>query len=511
MSEYGIVYLVGAGPGEPDLISVKGLNVIKIANVIIYDNLIDKRLLSYAPLNCELIYVGKKASNHTLSQKQINQLLIEKAKTNKVVVRLKGGDPFIFGRGGEEALVLMDEAISFEVIPGIPAAVGASAYAGIPLTHRNIASSVAFVTGHEADNKSESSINWEHLSKSCDTIVFYMAVSNLSLIVEKLIVNGRAGDTPVAIINNGTLSKQKVIIANLNNIIDKANEYNIKPPSLILVGDVVNLRDKLNWFEKKPLSSKRIMITRNSEVNNSLSYILSNLGAEVIEFSTIQIAKIENNAVFAKVIKNIDKYDWIIFTSQNAVKIFFESIFEMEYDIRILKDTKIASIGSVTTEYLNKYYIIPDVQPIDFVSENIINAIKGKDDINNKNILIPRSSIGRESIVTELKHEGAIVDDIPIYNTELPEYSIEIINSIKQRIIDKEIDWVTFTSSSTVDNYIKLLSNEFIKDHLNKVRYASIGPITSNTMKKYGLKVDLEASTNTIQGIVEKLLHEENK
>ncbi|MCP5003127.1 MAG: uroporphyrinogen-III C-methyltransferase, partial [Planctomycetes bacterium] len=368
-----IVYLVGAGPGDPGLITVKGMSCIKKADVVVYDYLVSKSLLKNVRRDAEIIYVGKKGSSHTMEQEDINQLLADKAKENKIVTRLKGGDPYVFGRGGEEGIVLKEQNIPFEVVPGITAAIATPAYAGIPVTHRSYTSTFGLITGHEDPTKDQSEIDWERLSTGIGTLTFYMGIKNLPNIVEQLTSHGRSPDTPAAVIRWGTTTSQKTVVGTLANIVEKAKD--IKPPAITIVGDVVKLRDQLNWFETRPLFGKTIVVTRSRDQASEFSDMLFDLGAEVIEFPVISITGPDNFEPLDKEIKDLGSTDWIIFTSVNGVDSFFQRIFDLGGDVRDLKGVRICSIGPATTERVKEFHVKVDCQPPKYVAESVVDTL----------------------------------------------------------------------------------------------------------------------------------------
>jgi uroporphyrinogen III methyltransferase/synthase len=361
--EKGKVFIVGAGPGDPKLITVKGQEAIQEADILVYDYLANPRLVAEASSETELIYVGKKAGNHTYSQEEINDIIVQKAKEGKVVTRLKGGDPFIFGRGGEEAEYLRENGVEFEIVPGITSPISVPAYAGIPLTHRDFNSSVAFVTGHEDPTKNESNMDWEKLSTATGTIVFLMGVGNLPNIVEQLKKHGRDAETPVALIRWGTKPEQETVAGNLNNIVQKVKEAGLKPPAITIVGEVVQLRDKLRWFDNKPLFGKRVLVTRSRTQASRLSKQLYELGAEPVECPAIKIVEPENFNPLDEALINADGYDWIVFTSVNGVKGVVNRLKELDKDVRVIGDAKICAIGSKTAEEIENSGLKVDYVP----------------------------------------------------------------------------------------------------------------------------------------------------
>lgn len=495
----GKVYLVGAGPGDPGLITRKGLECIKKADVLIYDYLASPILLQYAPKRAEVIYVGKKGSDHTLPQDKINSLIKEKAKKGFIVTRLKGGDPFIFGRGGEEAEVLIKAQIPFEVVPGVTSAIAAPAYAGIPLTHREFTSTVAFVTGHEDPTKKRSSIEWEALAKGIGTIVFLMGVKNLPHITNSLIGHGMNPDTPTALIRWGTTHKQTVVDGTLDNIVDRVREVGLKPPAIIVVGQVVSLRKTMKWFENKPLAGKKIVITRARGQASKLATLFSELGAECLECPTIKIVPTDNWKPLDNAIENILLYDWLIFTSVNGVSFFFERLFAKGKDTRALGNLKIAVIGPATEKRLFDFGIKSDIVPESYRAESIIEAFT-KEDIKSKKILLPRAKDARAVLPLELTNLGAVVDEIEIYCAEKEFFNVD---ALLQQLEKKSIDLVTFTSSSTVKNFRSLIPDEKFDSLMQDVTIASIGPITTDTAKQLGFNVHITAKSFTIEGLCE--------
>ena len=498
MSKKGKVYLVGAGPGDPGLITIKGLKVLEKADTVIYDYLANPELLSYCREDVELIYVGKKGGNHTMSQEEINKLLAKKALEGKLVVRLKGGDPFLFGRGGEEIEELIKHGIPFEVIPGVTSAIAVPAYAGIPVTHRNFTSTLAIVTGHEAEGKRESKIDFSALAK-LGTLIFLMGVKNLPHIVENLIKEGKSQDTPCAVIQWGTTPKQKVATGTLENIVDKVAEAGITAPAIIVVGEVVSLREKLKWFETKPLFGKRILVTRTREQSSKLKEALVELGAQVFEVPTIKVEYILNGETLTK-LKELPRYDWLVFTSENGVIAFFSALAKLDLDLRFIANQKIAVIGPGTESALKKYFIKPDLRPEkDYTQEGLLAAFSLVD-LKGKRVLLIRAKVARDVLPKGLAELGANVEILPIYETKLPEESKEKL----VLILRQGVDVITFTSSSTVENFFKLLEGTEVK--LSKVLFAVIGPITANTLRQYGFEPEIIAKENTIQGLVSAIL-----
>ncbi len=491
----GKVYLVGAGPGDPGLLTLKAKKVLEEADVVIYDYLANKRFLNFCKEATEKIYVGKKGGAHTLPQEEINKLLVKKAKEGKTVVRLKGGDPFLFGRGGEEAEALVEEGIPFEVIPGITSAIAVPAYAGIPVTHRNYTSTLAIITGHEAEGKEESKIDFSALAK-IGSLVFLMGVKNLPYIVKRLIEEGKSPDTPVAVIQWGTLSKQKTAEGTLENIEERVKEKGITAPAIIIVGEVVKLREKFNWFETKPLFGKKIIVTRTREQASKLVEKLEDLGADCYEIPTIKIEPIKDEKI-TETLNQISRYDWIVFTSQNGVSVFFKHLWKLSKDLRALGKSKIAVIGKATKKALEAFGVFPEVFPQkDYTQEGLVSAFSNLD-IRGKLILIPRAKEARDVLPEKLKEFGAKVEVLPIYETKPCEESKEEL----KKALEEGIDIITFTSSSTVKNFFKLLDKNW-EGALKNAVFASIGPITSETLRKFGFEPHIEAEEYTIEGLV---------
>lgn len=499
------VYLTGAGPGDAKLITVKGLEVIKRADCILYDYLVNPDLLKFARSDCKLIYAGKKAAAHTLPQDKINQLLLKQARLHNIVVRLKGGDPFIFGRGAEEALYLKKNKIDFEVVPGVTSAIAVATYAGIPLTVRTENSTVGFITGNEDPAKNDSNINWPALAKALGTMVFLMGIGNLEKIVQKLIESGKPPKTPVAIIRWGTTAKQKTITGNLKNIVRVAKKNKIAPPAIIIVGEVVKFRKNLNWFEKRPLLGKGVVVTRTREQASALSEKLTDLGAQVIEIPVIKILSLKVDQQLREVFLQTE-YDWVFFTSQNGVGEFAQFLNRAGKDSRIFGRAKVCAIGSETAKSLAAIGIKPDYVPAQFCAEAIVKHFSrlssgnppsaGKAD----SALILRAKQARDVLPDGLKRLGFKVKVIDLYDT-CPEKE----SALKLReCLKRGVDLVTFASSSSVKNFVELLGKDY-RRLLKGTSLVSIGPVTSSTIREYGLKVNKEARVYTIDGLVEAI------
>jgi uroporphyrinogen III methyltransferase/synthase len=501
-----IVYLVGSGPGDPGLITVKGLECIKKADVIVYDYLVNSVLLRNARKDVELIYVGKKGNQHTMEQDDINQLLVDKAMENKIVTRLKGGDPYVFGRGGEEAIVLKENNILFEVVPGITAAIASPNYAGLPVTHRTYTSTFGLITGHEDPTKDQSDVDWEKLSTGLGTLTFYMGIKNLPNIVNQLVKYGRSKDTPVAVIRWGTTAQQKTVTGTLSTIVEIAKD--IKPPAITIVGEVVNLRDQLNWFESRPLFGKTIIVTRSRDQASEFSEQLIELGANVLEYPTINITSPDDFGPLDRELGNLDSTDWLIFTSVNGVDAFFNRIFELGRDVRDLKGVKICSIGPSTTERIKGFHVSIDCQPPKYVAESVVEALKKIEEIKGKRFLMPRTDIARSYIPEELEKMGAEVSDIIAYKTVL---ATDGDNIVLDKLKDGEVDIVTFTSASTVKNFVKIIGEDNLSAFKNNVQFASIGPITNESAEEMDIEISIKAEEYTIPGLVQAIVENVNK
>jgi uroporphyrinogen III methyltransferase/synthase len=498
-----IVYLVGSGPGDVNLLTIRACDLIKTCDVLIYDYLVDKSIISLASDSCEKIYVGKSGANHTLEQKDINRLIVEKALERRMTVRLKGGDPFIFGRGGEEALFCREKNINFEIVCGISSAYAVPAFAGIPVTHRGISSSVAFITGHEDPSKQESDIRWDRIASGAQTLVFLMGVKNLPYISSRLIENGLSANTPAAVIQNGCRPNQITITGTLFDIAEKVRSAKVSPPCIIIVGDVVSLRSNLNWFETKPLFGKRIIVTRSREQASNLVKNLTDLGADVIEFPSIKIIPVDRNSSIDFAIKKIDQYNWVIFTSVNGVRSFFNYIYNSGFDARIFKGTKIAAIGTATSSEMRSYGILPDLVPEKFTVEDLGKALHDTDEIKDRRFLLLRADIAPENFAVYLRENGALeVNDLTVYRT-VPETP-----DLYERFSDdmlRKVDLVTFTSSSTVKNFAAILKDSGIKSFAG-IKAAAIGPVTAKTALELGFDLKITSSTHTIDGLAENIV-----
>jgi len=497
-----MVYLVGAGPGDPGLITAKGLAVLRRAQVVVYDQLASPELLKEAPAAAEIIYVGKKAGAHAVPQEGINDLLVARAKAGLTVVRLKGGDPFVFGRGGEEAEELARAGIPFEVVPGVTAAVAVPAYAGIPVTHRRYTTLVTFITGHEDPAKEASTIPWEALGKNPGTLVFLMGVKNLPEICRQLVEKGRDSRTPAAVIERGATLAQRTVTGTLADIAQVAREAEIKPPAILVVGGVVELRQTLKWWETRPLWGKTVVVTRSRQQASKLVELLAAAGARCLEVPTLEIGPPDDFGPLDAALKSLFQYQWVVFTSANGVEAFMGRLFQEGQDVRALGGAKIAAIGPATAESLRAYGLTADVVPHAFKAEVLLEALSPLVTTGSK-MLLARAQIAREVLPQGLMRLGAKVDVAPVYKSRSPH---EIPPEAETALQEGRVDILTFTSSATVHNFVKLLGQERFQTLAAKATVASIGPITSATLKEYGITPQIEPKDYTIPALVEAIV-----
>lgn len=499
----GKVYLVGAGPGDAGLITVKGKECLERADVVFYDYLANPDLLKYVPTAAERIYVGRRGRGRYQNQADINRLLIERAQAGRIVVRLKGGDPFVFGRGGEEAEAVAAAGVEFEVVPGVTAAVAVPAYAGIPVTHRTMASTVTIVTGHEDAEKPSPMLEWPKLAAASGTLVFMMGMKNLSTIVANLLSEGRAPATPVALVRWGTRAEQRTIVGSLLDIVGKAEAARFEPPTVIIIGDVVRLREQLNWFEKRPLFGKRVMTTRAHEQVGEFSQLLMAYGAEPVELPTILLIPPATWKAVDEAVGRINRYDWLILTSVNGVKPFMQRVQASGKDARAFASLRIGCIGPRTAQELAQYGLKADVIPAEYQAEGIIAAL-ATEGVRDRRVLIPRAEVAREILPDQLRELGAHVDVVPVYRTIIPNVDVE---PFTRQFQEGRIDVVTFTSSSTVRNFVELFGGAEPARHLvAQSVIACIGPITAKTAEDYGLAVSIMPAENTVPALAEAII-----
>jgi uroporphyrinogen III methyltransferase/synthase len=496
----GHVYLVGAGPGSLDLVTLRAVTLIERAEVLVYDYLCNPALLDWAPDSSEKIYAGKTASAHTLTQDEINALLVEKARAGKTVVRLKGGDPYVFGRGGEEGIALAQAGIPFEVVPGVSSAIAAPAYAGIPVTHRNVAAQVTFITGHEDPTKPESMIDWAQLARLNGTKVFLMGVERLREIAEQLQAHGAAAGTPVALVRWGTTARQETITGTLATIADLVEQRQFKPPAVMVVGDVVNLRAELNWFEKLPLLGQRVVVARSRRQAGSLSRKLMRLGADVLEIPTIRIVPREPSAAQREKLATFGRhFDWLIFSSPNGVERFFNLLESDGIDIRALGSVKIAALGPATSASIRKLQLRVEIQPAIYTSEALAAAFS-EVEVKGQRFCIPQGSLADPALAHELEGRGAIIEPWILYETQ-PE--TEDVQGSRTRYLHEGAHWVVFTSASTVENWHRLKITPTAG--APAPRAVSIGPVTTAKLRQLGYENSVEAPVQTLTSIVETI------
>jgi uroporphyrinogen III methyltransferase/synthase len=486
------VYLVGAGPGDPDLITWKGRKLLACADSVLYDHLANEHLLELTRQDCERIYVGKKKAVRAYPQEEICAMMIERARRGLTVVRLKGGDPFIFGRGGEELEALADAGISFEVVPGVTSPLGIAAYSGVPLTHRAHTKLVTFVTGHDV-----AGIDWSKAGLS-ETLVIFMGIASIREIAQEIMRHGRAADTPAIAVRWGTRPDQETVSGTLASIADRIDHAQLKPPATVIIGEVVALHNRFNWFEKLPLFGQKIVVTRSPDQAAEFSERLRALGADAIELPVISIQPPEDLAPLDQAIGRLASYDWLIFTSVNGVRFFMERLDHSVHDLRSLK-ARICAIGPATRRAVEDLHLKVDLMPEEYVAESLVKAF-AEEKLAGQRILLPRAAVARDLIPKELTKLGAQVDVVEAYRNMPPEDVVSRAHELFSAA--KKPDWVTFTSSSTVKNLLAAAGQETLKG----VRIASIGPVTSETARAHGLKVDVEAKQYTLDGLIRALL-----
>ena len=499
----GIVYLVGAGPGDPGLLTIKGKECLEQADIVLYDYLANPALLDHAPPHAERVYVGRRGRGQYQEQSEINRLLITRAQAGQVVVRLKGGDPFVFGRGGEEAEAVAAAGVPFEVVPGVTAAVAVPAYAGIPVTHRTLASSMTVVTGHEDPSKGTTVIDWPKLAATSGTLIFMMGMKTLPMIVSRLLEEGRPAETPVAAVRWGTRSEQRTVIGTLQDIVVKTAQAGMEPPTVIVVGEVVKLREQLSWFEKRPLFGKKIVLTRAQEQAGEFARLLAAYGAEPISAPTIKMVAPSSWAALDHAIEALSSYAWLIFTSVNGISPFMERLKHARRDVRALAHLQIGAIGPRTAEELARYGLTADLVPSTFQAEGMVAAMS-QHDLRGTKVLIPRAEVARELLPEQLRLQGATVDVVAVYRTVRPESGLD---RLKAELHGGVIDVVTFTSSSTVSNFVELIGgSEEARRLAAKTTVACIGPVTARTAEEHGLPVTIMPGENTVPALAQAIV-----
>lgn len=502
MKSSGIVYLVGAGPGDAGLLTVRGAELLGRAEVVVYDALVNPDLLRRAPAGAEIIYAGKRSRDHALPQEDLNQLLVTKAKEGRTVVRLKGGDPYVFGRGGEEAQELQEAGVAFEVVPGISSVVAAPAYAGIPLTHRDFCSSFHVFTGHEDPTRPESRLDWAQIAQLKGTRVILMGIERLPQIVGELKQHGAPDETPVALVRWGTTGRQQTLVGTLESIASQAEKAEFAAPAVVVIGGVVGLRSKLDWFEHRPLFGQRIVVTRTRDQASQLSRQLLERGAEVLEIPTIKIVPPDQLGPLIESLTGLGEYDWIIFTSPNGVTSFFEYFFKAYDDVRALGMLRFAAVGPATAAKLKEYHLRVDAMPEEYVARKVASAISAQETVENLRILCLRAQVANPDLVRELEDLGGIVDDVACYQT-VPE--TEDLNGAAARLRETGADWVTFTSASTVENFHARFDLKALRTQWPDLKFASIGPETSKALAALGFTPDVEARPHNLEGLVKGL------
>ena len=496
----GVVYLVGAGPGDPGLITVKGLEALRQADVVVYDRLAGPALLQEVRAGAVLIDAGKGPDRHKLNQEAINAALAEHAAAGQTVVRLKGGDPFVFGRGGEEAEYLADRGIAFEVVPGVSAAVAVPAYAGIPVTHRRVSSSLAIVTGNEDPAKGDTAVDWDALATGAGTLVLLMGMANLAGIVARLMAAGRSPQTPVALVRWGTCPGQRTLVGTLQTIAALAAEQGFTNPVVVVVGEVVQLREKLAWREKKPLFGRRILVTRAREEAGRLAALVAAQGGEAYEFPAIAVEALPDSQLLDQAVRELGSYQWVVFTSANGVRFFWDRLWVLGGDARAFAGVKVAAIGPRTAETLGRFGLRADLVPEEFRAEAVLEDLRGLV-APGQRILCPRAAQARDVLVQGLRAAGTHVEEVAAYRT-VPGGADP--GEVRDLLAQGKIDAVTFTSSSTVHNLVRALGEE-ARELLGRAVLAAIGPVTAQTLAEYGLSCAVTASRYTVEGLVEAL------
>ena len=504
----GTVYLVGAGPGDAGLLTLRAAELLGRAQVVVYDALVSPEIMRLAPPNAERIYAGKRASRHAIPQVELNQLLVEKAREGKSVVRLKGGDPYVFGRGGEEAIELEGAGIPFEVVPGISSVIAGPNYAGIPITHRDFCSNFTVLTGHEDPTKPGSALDYERLAKLPGTKVVLMGVERIRTIAQELVRHGLDPATPAAMIRWATTGRQQSLIGTVSTIADQAEKAEFAAPALTIIGGVVSLREKLNWFERRKLFGRRIVVTRTREQASQLSHQLNELGADVLEIPTIKVVAPQNVMPLVEAISALGEYDWLIFTSPNGVTAFFDYFFKAFPDLRDLGAVRIAAVGPTTAAKIKELHLNVDAIPERYLASEVSGAISAVESIENLRCLLLRAEVANADLPRQLEEKGAIVDDVACYRTVK---ETEDLDGSSARLEESGADWITFTSSSTVENFHARFDLPALIKRFPNTKTASIGPETTKALAALGLTPTIEAKEHNISGIIQALVKAETK
>ena len=502
MPDDGVVYLVGAGPGDPGLITVRGLDVLRKADVVLNDRLVPDSLLDEVRPDAVVINVGKTPGSSSRSQEEINQLLVDHCRAGKTVCRLKGGDPFVFGRGGEEAIALAAAGLKWEVVPGVTSAVAAPAYAGIPVTHRGIASGFAVITGSEDPHGPANGVDWDAAASFDGTLVVLMAWRNLPEIVDALTSRGAPAERPAAAIEWGTMNTQRVASGTLGNIAGRVSASGLGPPMALVIGDVAALRKELSWFDRRPLFGKRVLVTRARSQASRLAELLEAHGAETVQAPAIRICPVTDTKELDTAIKNVGRYDWMTFTSPNGVRGLRQRLTALSLDSRALSGVRIATVGPATAKAVEEMGIRPDLAPQVYAADGLVNAFAAEG-VNTGRALCLRSDIGRETLPDGLRRAGLEVDEVVAYRTEMAPESME---AAREALRDgtRGVDATTFTSSSTVTNLVRLLNDDI--EPINRTVVVCIGPVTARTATDQGIRVDVVAKPQTIEGLVDSLV-----
>lgn len=496
----GMVYLVGAGPGDPGLITRLGEQAVRRSQVLVYDHLVHPRLVALAPPGAKRIYVGKSRGHHEMPQDEINRVLCREALAGQVVVRLKGGDPFVFGRGAEEAERLYAEGIPFRVVPGVTAGIGALAYAGLPVTHRDYASAVVFVTGHDHPDDPGCRADWPHLARFSGTIVIYMGVTRLPRIAQVLIEHGKAPGTPVALVERGSWPGQHVVVKSLEDVANSEGNLGVSPPALVMIGDVVAARPALNWWSRLPLAGRTVLITRPEEDAARSVEELEELGAEVLVAPTITVRPADTPTELDQALGRLGTFDWVVFTSSHGVRFFMDRIFETGRDLRILGHIRLAAIGPMTAQTLRGYGLVADLVPSQYRSEELAAELAGQ--VRGQRVLLARADRGRTLLKDELQGVAAEVVQASVYhNADALGFPPDVL----QRLSQGQVDWVTLTSSAIARRFAAMLPRDLVAQVLQKVKFASISPVTSQAAREVGIEPTVEAGTFTFKGVTEAI------
>ena len=498
------VFLIGAGPGDPGLITARGLECLRRADVVLHDHLVHERLLRHARPGAEVIDVGT-AAPHPMAQEAICYLLAEKAREGKVVARLKWGDPFVFDRGGEEALFLHEQGVAFEVIPGVPASIGVPAYAGVPITYPGGGDTITIVRGYEDESRTVPNVDWAAVGRLDGTLVCYAGAHQLPRILDALIAHGWATDTPAMIVWNGTLTSQVSAAGTLAELVEHVHDNPPRLPAILVVGRVVGFRDHLRWFDARPLFGKRVLVTRPREQAGELCDALALLGAEPIEAPMIRIAPPEDIAPLQTAVSRASEFDWIVFTSGNAVQIFMETLLAGNQDVRALKGPKLCTVGTSTAEKLTTFGIKVDLVPAEFRAEGLVQALAAQGSLQGARVLFPRGDIAREVVAEELRNEGAEVTEVIAYRTIIEDLQREGEPDIYGMLLERKIDVVTFTSGSAVRNFAKVFGEEQAADLLRNTEVAVIGPVTAHAAQQLGIRASIQPAAYSVSALVDAI------